>query len=250
MNIESLVEKYRTPEEAVRVVKKTKIALLVGISGAGKDTIKKGMLARPGFGEIISHTTRQPRENSGLLEKDGVDYHFITEDTAKDMLERGDFIEAKFVHGTVYGTATDDVLHASKSGVAITDVDVQGVAEYKEVSDDIIAIFVLPPSYDEWMQRLRRRYTTEEEFAREWPKRRDSAISELKKALEVPYYHCVINDDIDRAVEVAAEIAQRDDIFTRKDDEARIVARDLLHQISLQVGFLLTHNAYGNIQVY
>jgi len=233
MSIEKRIESYTPPKEAVKTVRKSKIALLVGISGAGKDTVKKGLLARPGFGEIISHTTRQPRENSGLLEKDGVDYHFITEDTAKDMLERGDFIEAKFVHGTVYGTATDDVINAAKQGVAVTDLDVQGVAEYKAISEDVIAIFIIPPSYDEWLQRLKRRYTTEEEFMREWPKRRDSAISELKKALEVSYYHCVINDDIDRAVEVAAEIAQRDDVFTRKDDEARIVARDLLHQISL-----------------
>lgn len=233
MSIESLVDTYRTPKEAVQVVKNTKIALLVGISGAGKDTIKKGMLARPGFGEIISHTTRAPRENSGVMEKNGVDYHFITLETAKQMLEREDFIEAKLVHGTVYGTATDDVVAAGRDGVAITDLDVQGVAEYREISDEVVAIFVIPPSYDEWLQRLKRRYTTEEEFMREWPKRRESAISELKHALEVPYYHCVINDDINRAVEVAAEIAQRDDVFTRKDDEARIVARDLLQQISM-----------------
>ena len=234
MSIESLVEKYRAPKEAVQVVKKSKIALLVGISGAGKDTIKKGLLLRPGFGEIISHTTRPPRENGGILEQDGLDYHFIDTDTAYSMLERGDFIEAKLVHGTVYGTSAEDVLLAAEKGVAITDIDVQGVAEYKNISEDVIAIFIIPPSYEEWIQRLRRRYTTEDEFNREWPKRRASAISELQQALEVPYYHCVINDDIERATEVAAEIAQREDIFTRKDDEARLVARDLLTQISMQ----------------
>ena len=150
------------------------------------------------------------------------------------MLERGDFIEAKLVHGTVYGTSAVDVLEAANQGVAITDLDVQGVAEYKEISEDVVAIFIIPPNYDEWLSRLKRRYTTEEEFNREWPKRRASAISELQHALEVPYYHCVINDDIDRATDVAAEIAQREDIFTRKDDEARIIARDLLTQISMK----------------
>lgn len=228
-----MITSYRPPKEAVAAVRQSKVALLVGISGAGKDTIKKGLLARSGFGEIISHTTRAPRENGGVLERDGQDYHFISEDTAKSMLERGDFIEAKLVHGTIYGTSTEDLLKAASKGVAITDLDVQGVAEYREISDEVIAIFVIPPSYDEWITRLKRRYTTNEEFLREWPKRRDSAIDELKKALEVPYYHCVINDDIDRAVSVAAEIAQREDVFTRKDDEARIVARDLLQQISM-----------------
>jgi hypothetical protein len=82
------------------------------------------------------------------------------------------------------------------------------------------------------MRRLKRRYTTDEAFLREWPKRRDSAIKELTRALEVPYYHCVINDNLERAVGVVAEIAQRPDVFTRKDDEARLAARDLLRNIA------------------
>jgi guanylate kinase len=105
--------------------------------------------------------------------------------------------------------------------------------EYKAVTDSVVAIFVLPPNYDEWMRRLKRRYTTDEAFLQEWPKRRDSAIKELQKALELPYYHCIINDDLDRAVEAAADIAARPDIFTRKDDEARLAARDLLQQIAM-----------------
>ena len=233
MTIDERIASYMPPEAAVEAVKNSKIALLVGISGAGKDTVKKGLLARPGFGEIISHTTRAPRENGGILEEDGVDYHFIDEDRAREMLHAGEFIEAKLVHGTVYGTATKDVLSAAEKGVAITDLDVQGVAEYKEISDDVVAIFIIPPDYDSWLNRLRRRYTTEEEFAREWPKRRDSAISELTRALEMPYYHCIINDDIERAARVTAEIARRPDMFTRQDDEARLAARDLLQQISM-----------------
>lgn len=233
MDLERLISTYQPPKEAREVIKDTKIALLVGISGAGKDTIKKALLARGGFGEIVSHTTRQPRENEGVLEQDGVDYHFIDEDRAREMLEKGEFVEAKYVHGTIYGTSIEEVRLAGEVGTAITDVDVQGVAEYKAVSDQVVAIFVIPPSYDEWMRRLKRRYSTDEDFLAEWPKRRDSAIQELQKALELPYYHCVINDDLARATEVSAEIAARPDVFTRKDDEARLAARDLLRQISL-----------------
>ena len=232
MDLERLITAYQPPKKAREVIRHTKIALLVGISGAGKDTIKRELLRRPGFGEIISHTTRAPRENEGVLERDGVDYHFMTEDQAHDMLERGEFVEAKFVHGTVYGTSINEVKRAGDAGTAITDIDVQGVAEYKAVSEQVVAIFVIPPNYDEWMRRLKRRYTTDEAFLREWPKRRDSAIKELTRALEVPYYHCVINDNLDRAVGVVAEIAQRPDVFTRKDDEARLAARDLLRNIA------------------
>lgn len=233
MDLETLVASYRPPKAAVTVIKNAKIALLVGISGAGKDTIKHQLLKRPGFSEIVSHTTRLPRENEGVLEQEGVDYHFIDEETARNMLERGEFVEAKFVHGTVYGTSIAEVKRASEEGTAITDIDVQGVAEYKTVSDQVVAVFVIPPTYDEWLRRLKRRYTTDEVFLQEWPKRRDSAIKELQRALELPYYHCVINDDLARAVEASADIAARPDIFTRKDDEARLAARDLLQQISM-----------------
>ena len=72
---------------------------------------------------------------------------------------------------------------------------------------------------------------TEGDFRIEWPKRRQSAISELTYALEVPYYHVIINDDLDRAVRVTEEIILRGDIFKRQDDEARLAARGLLNDI-------------------
>jgi len=234
MDLEKLIASYKLPKDAAKIIKHTKIALLVGISGAGKDTIKHALLRQAIFGEIVSHTTRQPRYNEGVLEKDGVDYHFIDDEKAHDMLQNGEFVEAKFVHGTVYGTSVKEIREAAQRGVAITDIDVQGVEEYKKVSSKVVAIFIVPPDYDTWVARLKRRYSTNEEFLKEWPKRRASAIRELTRALELPYYHCVINDDIDRAVHVVSEIAHRDDIFTRKDDEARIVARDLLLQIQLE----------------
>jgi len=233
MDLPQLIETYAAPKDAVKLIKDTKIALLVGISGAGKDTIKHALLRQPGFAEIVSHTTRAPRQNEGILEQDGVDYHYVSEDEVRNMLKNGEFVEAKFVHGTVYGTSIADVNRAAEAGIAITDVDVQGVEEYKKVSNEVIAIFVVPPNYETWLARLKRRYATNEEFLREWPKRRATAIQELTRALELPYYHCVINDDLDRAVQASSEIAHRADVFTRKDDEARLVARDLLEQIKL-----------------
>ena len=234
MDLEQLIKNYSSPKEAIEVIKDTKIALLVGISGAGKDTIKRELLKRPHFGEIVSHTTRAPRSNEGVMEQDGIDYHFISEEKAVAMLKAGEFVEAKLVHGTVYGTSVAEVKRAGEKGIAITDVDVQGVEEYKKVSSDVIAIFVVPPNYETWLTRLQRRYATHEEFMKEWPKRRATAIQELTRALELPYYHCVINDSLERAVHVADEIAHRGDVYTRKDDEARLVTRDLLLQIQLQ----------------
>lgn len=231
MTIEQLIENYQPPADASEVIRSAKIALLVGITGAGKDTIQQELLKDATFSPVVSHTTRAPRSNNGVQEQDGVEYHFISLEHATSMLENGEFVEAKLVHGTVYGTSIESVRNASEQGVALNNIDVQGVAEYKAVSDEVVAIFVVPPTYDEWVDRLKKRYSTQEEFAAEWPKRRSSAITELTRALELPYYHFLINDDLDRAVDVAKDMAKRNDIFTRKDDQARLAARDILDRI-------------------
>lgn len=230
--IENLIAEYQPVESTVQLVRDTKIALLAGISGAGKDTIKKQLLKLSEFRDIVSHTTRPPRINNGRAEQDGVDYHFIDQKIAEEMLMSHKFIEAKFVHGTVYGTSAAELkLAHDQNQVAITDVDVQGVAEYEQLASGCIAIFIVPPNYKTWLERLKKRYATEADFQAEWPKRHQSAIKELAHALEVPYYHVIINDDLERAVRVCKEIIERGDLFSRKDDEARLAARNLLNDI-------------------
>ncbi len=231
-DLERVIREYQPIEAAVALVRDTKIALLTGISGAGKDTIKRRLLRSPSFRDIVSHTTREPRANNGQPERDGIDYHFIDQKIAEEMLLDHKFIEAKFVHGTVYGTSAAELkLAHDNNQVAITDVDVQGVAEYEQLAPGCIAIFIVPPDYKTWLERLKKRYATEEDFQAEWPKRHQSAIKELAHALEVPYYHVIINDDLERAVRVCKEIIERGDLFSRKDDEARLAARNLLNDI-------------------
>ena len=60
-------------------------------------------------------------------------------------------------------------------------------------------------------------------------------MAELEHALAVPYYHFIINDDLDRAVRVVTEIAHREDLFNRQDDEVRLQARDLLDTIKAKL---------------
>ena len=220
----------------MEMVRNTHITLLVGISGAGKDTIKKRLLQNADYRDIVSHTTRAPRSNNGALEEADVDYHFIDEAQARQMLESHEFVEAKYVHGTVYGTSVAELQRShDEQKIAVTDIDVQGVAEYKELAQSVVAIFILPPNYTTWRQRLRARYESDEAFETEWPKRRASAIDELTHALEVPYYHFIVNDELDEAVQIADDIAHHGDIFHRKDDELRLRARDLLEAIKLSV---------------
>lgn len=231
-DIERLISNYKPTPNTIDLVKKTKIALLAGISGAGKDTIKKKLLLSRDFQDVVSHTTRSPRANNGKMEQDGIDYHFIDMAQAEVMLTSHEFIEAKFVHGTVYGTAAKELRKIyDNDKIAITDLDVQGVAEYESLCSSSISIFIVPPDYDTWVQRLSSRYQSRDAFLSEWPKRRASAIDELTHALEVPYYHVIINDDLERAVRVTKEIIKRGDLFNKRDDEARLTARQLLQYI-------------------
>ena len=232
MDIETKIRHYQTPEAAISLVKETPVVLLVGIAGAGKDTIKKRLLKTGRFYDLVSHTTREPRKNNGQWEKDGADYHFIDNSTAATMLDDEAFIEAKFVHGTVYGTSLAELANARDQGkIAVTDIDVQGVAEYIKISPNVIPIFILPPNYDEWRRRLEARYENHEVFMKEWPKRRASAIREIQHVLDVSYYYFLVNSDIDESVEAAEQIATSPDINAPKNIVMREIATELLHAI-------------------
>lgn len=232
------IDAYEAPDRARELVDAAPPTLLVGISGAGKDTTKNELLKSGDFSDIVSHTTRAPRLNNGTLERDGEEYHFVNPETIVAMVKAHEFIEVKRVHGSnetlgdVYGTSIGELEKAHVEGkLAVTDLDVQGVREYKRLSDRTIAIFILPPDYDTWRERLRKRYADNAAFEAEWPKRSRTAVAELKEALAVPYYHFIINREIERTAEVAGEIAHRGDVFKRGDDEARLAARDLLQSI-------------------
>jgi guanylate kinase len=230
--IQTLVNNYKPSEDTVKLVKETPIVLLVGVTGAGKDTIKHKLLAKGDFHHIVTHTTRLPRENNGVMEQDGVEYHFVTLSDATLMLKSKAYVEAKLVHGTIYGTSVSEIKSAhDKNMVAITDVDVQGVAELKAISDNVIAIFIVPPSYEEWQSRLLARYGYAGASPEDVDRRMRSAVAELEHALGVSYYHFIVNDDLEKTVEKANTIAHNGDTFNEKDEAARSRAASLLAEI-------------------
>lgn len=233
MSIDELAQDYRPGEAAKRAVQASNTLLLVGISGAGKDTLQSLLLEKPGYHRIITHTTRPPRRNDGVLERDGIEYHFVSQNDMIELLESKQMIEINKYGSHYYGASVEEFERANQAGdIAIANIDVNGIAAMRRLGDDAVrSLFILPPSYSEWMLRLSRRYPDEQAFRAVFKERRDTAIAELEHALGVPYYHFIINDDLDRAVRVIDEIAHRQDSFNRHDDEARLVARDLLDAI-------------------
>jgi guanylate kinase len=149
------LDQYKPSAATIELVKNTPITMLVGVSGAGKNSISDRLLKTGHYHWIISHTTRQPRENQGVAEQNGREYHFINFAQAEDMLDSGAYVEAKWYGGNIYGTSAAEIQAAHDEGkVALGDVEVQGVAEYMSISDNICAIFVVPPSYEAWRERL------------------------------------------------------------------------------------------------
>lgn len=229
--VDDLIANYKTPDRAKDLLSKTRAVFLVGITGAGKDTILKELLKTGKFHYIVSHTTRQPRENQGVAEVDGQNYHFITLEEAESMLRSEEFVEAKYYTGNIYGTSIKEFESAlDEQKIAITDIEVQGVSEYVIISHKITPIFILPPDFETWQQRLEARYAGEEPDESDMQKRLQTARRELEEALSKDYFEFVINDDLARAVSAVEEIAEGS-LSSAKNDHARQLAAQLLKRL-------------------
>ena len=227
-----LLANYVTQPDAVTLVQKTKFLLLVGITAAGKDTIKQQLLQKPNYYHLISHTTRPPRENHGLLERDGIAYHFINPVEAERMIENHEFIEAKLFSGNLYGTSVAEVKRAyDEDKIAVTDIEVQGVAEYKLISPYIPAVFLLPPNFETWRERLRKRYGEKGIDMHDLHKRMVTAEVELRTALSSPDFIFVINDTIDSTVSKVSAVAHGLSTTTASEERAHQLAHELMYHI-------------------
>lgn len=234
MEIQQLATNYKIDQSGVAVIRQSKIALLVGITSAGKDTIQKKLLTSPDYYSVISHTTRSPRENDGVLEVDGHSYHFVSFLEMTNLLSSHKMVEINKFGDNYYGVSVQEFAKANQlNKIAVTDIDVNGISSFYDIApNNITPIFVVPPDYQTWRDRIMNRYSTVNLFESDWADRREIAISELQHALSVPYYHFIINDELDRAVKVTDKIIrQGSNEFNRGDDEARLIARDLLDSI-------------------
>ncbi len=167
------------------------LLILSAPSGTGKTTLARRLVAaRPGATFSISYTTRAPRGH----EKDGVDYHFVSEDGFQKMIDAGQFVEWAQVHGHRYGTPRSSI--ESAKALVVFDIDVQGGEAIKKRHPDAVRVLVLPPSLAELERRLRARSTDDAATVR---RRLDAARNEIARARAGAYEYWVVNDDLDRA---------------------------------------------------
>ncbi|MGQ0658408.1 MAG: guanylate kinase [Chromatiales bacterium] len=162
-------------------------------SGAGKTSLVAALVgATDNLVVSVSHTTRACRPG----ERDGVDYYFVEEARFNDMIAQGAFLEHAQVFGNRYGTARETVLSDLQKGRdVVLEIDWQGARQVRSLMPEAIAIFILPPSYEELERRLLKRESDDPETI---GRRMQEAAAEISHYHE--YQFLVVNDDFQRAV--------------------------------------------------
>ncbi len=175
------------------MLNKGKLIVFSAPSGSGKTTLIN-MLRKdyPDFEFSISATTREPRGK----EKNGVEYFFLSADEFNKKVNDGEFVEHKTVYGNMYGTLKQYVDDSIAEGrIVIFDVDVQGGLAIKEAyPDDVVMIFIYPPSMEILKNRLELRGTDSKETIE---KRLNFAKIEMEKMKE--YSYNIENDSLEAA---------------------------------------------------
>ena len=174
--------------------------ILSSPSGAGKTTLSRMLLeADPEIALSVSATTRPPRPG----EVDGVHYHFVTDEEFDRMVEEDDFYEWAHVFSHRYGTPKGAIRDGLKRGQDyLFDIDWQGTQQlYQKDQQDVVSVFILPPSLPELRRRLESRAQDSAEVI---DSRMERARAEISHCAE--YDYVVINDDVEECFARVREV--------------------------------------------
>lgn len=181
-----------------------KIIIITAPSGAGKTSITRYLMQEfPVLEFSVSAATRQPRGN----EKDGVDYYFMSAEEFQHKIQQKEFAEWEMVYeGKYYGTLKSELKRIwAKNHVPVLDIDVKGAIHIQQqYPENILSIFVEPPSVDELKKRLMSRGTESEESLQARVNKASYEISFKEHFDEV-----VVNDDLEKACLKARELVER-----------------------------------------
>jgi guanylate kinase len=183
-----------TDSGLVQIQRRGLMLVLSSPSGAGKTTISRRLLSlEPKLTMSVSATTRPMRPG----EKEGIDYHFVELAAFRSMIDRKDFLEHAKVFDNYYGTPRGPVEAALHRGQDVLfDIDWQGTQQVAQAArDDLVSVFILPPSTRELEQRLKSRAQDSAEVV---AGRMAKAADEMSHWAE--YDYIVVNRDIETSV--------------------------------------------------
>lgn len=220
------VKNYKMPPAAVQFLGQNLPLIISSVTASGKNTVANRIITTTNYRETVSHTTRSPRRG----ETDGLHYWFVDETRMLQLVRNRAFIEIKAIHGeTIYGTSVDAYKLVLNEGYKpLLVIDVQGVEEISKVMPKLRPFFLLPPSYEGWMNRLHSRGVIKEE---DKAKRLNSARREIQTVLGNSAYILVVNDYIDRTAQEIL-LGKIDENAQRKN---RQLAQNLLGHLTSNI---------------
>jgi len=178
-----------------------KILIITAPSGAGKTSITMHLMHQ--FSQLafsVSAATRKPRAN----EKDGVDYHFMTEEDFKEHIQHNDFVEWEMVYkGKYYGTLKSELQRIwNQNQIPVLDIDVKGAIHVQQqYPQQTLSIFIQPPSIEVLAERLENRGT-------ESPESIATRVSkaEYEISFNQNFNAIIVNDELKKACKEAEEV--------------------------------------------
>lgn len=202
-----VLKNYHPSARAKEALNGLSLVLLVGPTSSGRNTVIRELVEKHNFQNIVSDTTRPPQYRDGRMEENGVDYFFRSEDDMLNDLRAGELLEAAIIHEQqVSGVSIRELQKAKNSNkIAITDIEPQGADNVIRVKPDSKAIFLIPPSYRQWMDRLTGRGRMTEHELRN---RLQGALKEFDAALSHNYYHFVITENVAHSAALIEAIVQ------------------------------------------
>lgn len=235
VDFEKVLQDYRPSDQTIATLQQTRAVLLVGPTAAGRNTLINLLVDTGRYHYMISDTTRRPRANNGVMEQNGNEYWFISEEEFLDGLEVGEYIEAAVIHRQqVSGVNVHGLkLANSTDKIVINEIDPSGGQTYHGYKPDGLYIFLMPPTFDIWMQRLRDRGDMPEDELR---RRLESARDEIATVLQDGFYHFVINNEIHEAAMAVDELANGRLPDIEKQAQGRAHAEQLAIEVQIYLG--------------
>lgn len=227
-----ILDKYTPSNECQELFSSVPMVLLVGPTAAGRNTLINLLVKSGRYHMIVSDSTRAPRVVNGKKEQNGKVYWFKSEKEVLEGLRRGEYIEAALIHNQqVSGANIAEIQKAHKEGkIALKEIEVNGAATYRTYKPDVLCIFLLPPSFEVWMKRIKARGGIDDA---DLHRRIVSAVNEITLALSVDYYQFVVNYEIHEATAAVDEIANGRAIDKAKQQIGRDHAEQLIIDVQL-----------------
>lgn len=206
----------------LKVARRGLMFILSSPSGAGKTTLADRLLTKDGEMVLSVSVTTRPRRPG---EAHGKDYYFVSEEEFFRMRDNNEFMEWANVFGYYYGTPTALVQETLRQGKDVLfDIDWQGAQQLDEVAgEDVVKVFILPPSRDELERRLRKRAQDPEDVVQ---KRMAKADAEMSHWAE--YDYVIVNYDLDESEELLRSILFAERLKRRRQVGLAAIVKDMI----------------------